>query len=228
MWPNLVCLSLRCRFSPDTQPLWDMQERFLGDWLVTFPFLIPLLDRRTHTNTSCAARCCLSGESGILKTSEMPVTWRQQGERMTWRRQKKRLFSFFLSLHLVLRWYLSPLWSNWAVMKMLTPTGLRFEFRGSPGYNNPYQEALLCRHMVNTTCIPFHLCFLCLCHSELRCSIKTGSRCCGFSSAFDKGCLALGLSADILRACAAIQHEHSLLLLLLLLVERKDLCSSLD
>lgn len=34
--------------------------------------------------------------------------------------------------------------------------------------------------------------------------IKAHSRCCGFSYVFDKGCLALGLSVDILWACVVV------------------------
>lgn len=45
--------------------------------------------------------------------------------------------------------------------------------------------------------------------SRLHSFIKARSACRGFSNVFDKACLALGLSVDILGPCVVVQYSQS-------------------
>lgn len=49
---------------------------------------------------------------------------------------------------------------------------------------------------------------LCDCVSRTR-FIEARSQCCGFGNVFDKVCLALGLSLDILGACGVMDLWHA-------------------
>lgn len=141
------------------------------------------------------------GWSSNLQTSEMPVTWRRRGDVITWLGQNER-WLFFLCLFL--RCYLCVLWSNPAVMKALQAQ--RVDFISSPG-NNVLIKRSCYVGKVNTTCVSVRLWCLWLCRSELHCSIKASLLCCRVSNAFDKDCLALGLSVDILGACAVVWYS---------------------
>ena len=108
-------------------------------------------------------------------------------------------------------------------MKALQP--LRVESTSS-GNNILIERSCYVSEKVNTTCVPFsRLWSLRRCHSELRRVIKAGSQCRGFSSAFDKDCLALGLSVDVPGARSVLWYEAQDYLLL---VERNNLRWNLD
>lgn len=193
------------------------------DWPV--PFLIPVLDRHTHT---CIHAPAVLQDADFRRIGGAVISKNQKCHSHGGSMEKldRKTDGFFLCVYL--KFHLSKLWSNPGnpVMTALQPQ--RSEFISSPGN----YILLYFLQKVNTTCLPF--CFWCLwpSHHEMHCLIKAHckahSKCCGFSNVFDEDCLPLGLLVSILRACAVVWNSLSSKGDCLLLVERKDLCSNLD
>ena len=149
------------------------------------PFLVPLPELCTHV-----AVCCISVRN--LWTSDMSVPWRQRREMLILTQTEWKMASCCVFKMVSVN----------AVMQAVQTQ--RFAFTSSPD-------------IIKTSCYGngkhhHHLHFLkprvsvtvglsCSALSRLSLSLP---QCCVFCNALDKGCLALGLSVAILRACDAV------------------------